>query len=131
MTVEDQLRALIERHCLTIRNGVVEIGRALAGRAQPGEARRAGPADAVTRAEALAHQLKGGSGSIGFVEVSAAATALDDHLKALLAGDDAEIGSQAERTRDLFARLQRAAAAMRPESSTLFRADLSGFGGTG
>lgn len=122
MKVQDQLRALLERHCATVRQNVDSIGRMLREVSAPGIR----PAAAVGRAEALAHQLKGSSGSVGFPEVSSAAKALDDQLKLLCAiGDDTAILSQMAGVHSLYDELKRQASAITPQSSTLYDIDLS------
>lgn len=120
MSIQEQLRALIARHCATIRHTVEAIGRSLEETADPWSS--AGMA--VARAEALAHQLKGSSGSVGFHGVSAAATALDDRLKVLCAADATVIASQMPRVRALYEALQEEASSLTPQSSTLYNVEL-------
>ena len=85
--MQTKLNEIIERHCVSQQRSVEDISallKAIANGTAP-------PLPNIAEAEALAHQLKGGSGTAGFVEISRAAAALDDHLKTLLAAPDAAI----------------------------------------
>jgi len=120
--LQEQLRALIERHCVTLREHVDAVGRNLRRSFGPPE----GDLDALAEAESLAHQLKGSSGSIGFSQVSAAATTLDDHLKTLCALGGRMNEAQRARLFELYDELRTIAEAISPEKSTLYHATLNG-----
>ncbi len=77
------------------------------------------------RRRGFAHQIKGAGGSIGFGDVSRAATVLDDHLKSLVALGGDVTTSQIQTSIELIGALQGVARETTPESSTLFNADLS------
>lgn len=114
--MEEQLQALIERHCVTIRKYVDTIGCHLSRIGEPDLPE----AEALTEAENLAHQLKGSSGTIGFHEVSAAATALDDYLKLLCVSNEAITEKMLAKLLDLYGDLKNIAEKISPESSTLY-----------
>jgi HPt (histidine-containing phosphotransfer) domain-containing protein len=120
-TMQDQLRNLVRTHHVNLLKQIERLGQMLASIS----AQDTGCAAAIAEAEGLAHQIKGASGSIGFGDVSRAATTLDDHLKSLVAlGGDVTAG-QVQTSVELFGDLQRVAGSTTPESSTLFNADLS------
>jgi HPt (histidine-containing phosphotransfer) domain-containing protein len=116
--VQDKLNLLIEKHCETIKRHVETLGGMLSSIA--GGA--ADPLGVLTEAEALAHQLKGSSGTAGFGEISRAATALDDHLKALCRGSAQDIPGRLVKAMELFRALDRAASEATPGTSTLYQA---------
>jgi hypothetical protein len=68
--------------------------------------------------------MRGTSGSLGFSDISAAASALDNDLK-LLATQDRVAQSQLQISKMLFARLRQIASQATPQKSTLYFADLS------
>jgi hypothetical protein len=68
--------------------------------------------------------MKGTSGSMGFPDVTAAASALDDHLK-LLARQELVSQPQLQIAKELFVRLRKIANQVTPEKSKLYNADLS------
>lgn len=112
--MQEQLNLLIEKHCKTIKEQVGSLG-AMLSRVEAGDA--GGPQSLLAEAEALAHQLKGSTGTAGFLELSKAATALDDHLKSLCAG-----GRDFQTAHQRFAELAQITTAIRPENSVLYRA---------
>lgn len=119
--MQDQLRSLVRTHHVNLLAQIDKLGRMLAGL----DVADAACAHAVAEAEGLCHQIKGAGGSIGFADVSHAATILDDHLKSLVAlGGDVTAGQIAP-TIALFDDLQRIARDTTPESSTLYNADLA------
>jgi HPt (histidine-containing phosphotransfer) domain-containing protein len=116
--IQDQLRMLLHTHHGNLLKQIDTLGQMLGDGA-------AHQAASVTAAEGLAHQIKGAGGSIGFAEISQAATVLDDQLKALVAqGGDAS-PEQMEAARALFLDLDRIARGTTPESSTLYNANLT------
>lgn len=119
--MEEQLRALIERHCVTIHEYVDRIGRHLSQIRGPSP----NESEALTEAESLAHQLKGSSGSIGFMEVSKASTALDDYLKYLCASDETMTDEKQAKLLGLYGELRNIAEKISPESSTLYAMTVS------
>jgi HPt (histidine-containing phosphotransfer) domain-containing protein len=122
VTMQDQLRALLRVHHGNLLHQIDRLGRMLARI----DASDAGCAGAIAEAEGLAHQIKGAGGSIGFAEISRAATELDDRLKTLAALQGAVTADQVQAALAHFAELERIAGQTTPESSTLYHADLSG-----
>jgi len=80
------------------------------------------PLTDIQTAEALAHQLKGSSGTAGFHEISRAATELDDHLKTLCQADTEQLTAGIDEAMARFQRLRRAASEMTAASSSLYQA---------
>mgnify|MGYP002173287622 CR=1 FL=1 len=119
--LQDQLRNLVRTHHVNLLAQIDKLDQMIAGL----DAGNAACAQGVTEAEGLCHQIKGAGGSIGFADVSRAATVLDDHLKSLVALNGDVTASQIQESVDLSADLQRIANETTPESSTLFNADLS------
>ncbi len=117
--MQTQLNNLLERHCETIKSSVTALGSQLAEIAK-GSA--PDPLGAVQSAEALAHQLKGSSGTAGFHEISRAATALDDRLKLLCKANRREVADGANAAMGLFDQLERISGTLSPASSVLYRA---------
>jgi HPt (histidine-containing phosphotransfer) domain-containing protein len=116
--VQDKLNLLIEKHCETIKRHVETLGTMLSSIAGG----VADPLGVIEEAEALAHQLKGSSGTAGFGEISRTATALDDHLKILCRGSADGLSTRLVKAMELFQALQRAAQAATPHSSALYQA---------
>nr|WP_321526888.1 Hpt domain-containing protein [uncultured Cohaesibacter sp.] len=116
----ERLRALIARHCETLRRELVEIELSIDTLCQDPEA-----SDELKRhAIARSHKLKGGSGTIGFKDISASAARLERLLKMTLeiSGPVAnetlkEIRKEKETLADLIG-------AVRPEQSGLFDVQL-------
>lgn len=119
--MQNQLRDLVRTHHANLLTQIDRLGQMLGNIAAPD----AGCADAIAAAEGLAHQIKGASGSIGFADVSRAATILDDHLKSLVALAGEVTAGQIQAAIALVDDLQRTARNTTPESSTLYNADLS------
>ena len=117
-SVQDQLRMLLHTHHGTLIKQIDTLGQMLAG----ADAHRAA---ALADAEGLAHQIKGAGGSIGFAQVSEAATMLDDQLKGLVAQGGDAAPEQMESVRALFLDLDQIAKGTTPESSTLYNANLT------
>lgn len=112
-----QLNALLERHCMAIKASVTMLGHQLAAIA---EGSAAEPLAAIEEAEALTHQLKGSTGTAGFHDICRAATALDDHLKTLCAGDAGSLAAGMGEAVRLFESLDQAARAATPGASSLY-----------
>ena len=117
--MQEQLRALIEQHCVSLRRILSEVENCLAPEAGggPGEAN-------LDRALGLVHQIKGSSGSIGFGEVSQSAAMLEAQLKRLRDGEFEEAGDFSRDLSSSFDGLRNLVAGLTPRQSTLFDADL-------
>ncbi len=113
MSLQDDLRALIVRHCETLKRESEAVADCVTRACG-----RDGDDLALASAKAIAHRIKGASGSIGFPLVSTMAAALDDRLRAV----DGRALSPAERTEILerLEDLRGAIAILRPESSQLY-----------
>ena len=116
--MREKLNQLLEKHCVTIKNNVERIGEHLK-QAQDGGAE---PMAALKDAAALAHQLKGSSGTAGFHDICVAGTALYDHLNKLNAGDFIPVSQGVQQAMELYERLTRASHAASPQSSSLYLA---------
>jgi HPt (histidine-containing phosphotransfer) domain-containing protein len=120
MEARDQLRALPERGCASLKDQVESVGSLLSGCAMRGD----GTTNSIAETQAITHQIKGTGGSIGYMELANAATALDDHLKRL--AKSAPIDPlQLQIAKELFARLQERAGELSCEKSALYNLDLS------
>lgn len=120
MTVREQIRALLQRHCTTIKAQVEEVEAALSGVVTSEDHQAA----SIRVAQGLTHQIKGTSGSMGYRETSAAAATLDQTLKALLTDTGSISPAQLQHALDLLRDLQRHARNASPEASSLYSADL-------
>ena len=114
--MREKLNLLLEKHCVTIKKNVELLGEHLSRAQQDGVASQ----EALREANALAHQLKGSSGTAGFHDICVAATALYDHLKAISEREDAPLRQGVRQAIELYARLSRASKAASPQSSTLY-----------
>ena len=123
MSIEEQLRTLIERNYVKLLDQLATVTRLLDERDQGGTL---GPG-AIIEAQGLTHQMKGAAGTIGFGAMGAAAAALDESLRMLLARGRSIPADQLKRPLALLAALQRAAEETAPEKSSLYEADLSQF----
>ncbi len=120
MTMQEQLRALIERNHTKLLDQLATVTRLLAEREQEGPL-EPGP---IVAAQSITHQLKGAAGTIGFGTIGAAAAALDESLTTLLARGKSIAADQLERPLALLAALQHVAEETTPENSILYDADL-------
>jgi chemotaxis protein histidine kinase CheA len=114
--VREKLNLLLEKHCVTIKNNVELVGAHLERALQDAAARQ----EALSEAGALAHQLKGSSGTAGFHEICVTATALYDHLNRIRALDDGPLREGVHQAIELYGRLSRASRAASPQSSGLY-----------
>ena len=74
--MQDKLRALIEKHCATLKADAVALNTALVRMTDGSDDSAAGLSDALF----VAHRLKDGSGTIGFMQVSGLAHQLEQVL---------------------------------------------------
>jgi HPt (histidine-containing phosphotransfer) domain-containing protein len=114
--MQDQLNAIITKYCETIEPNVHVIGRLL-GEAAQGISE---PLTAIRQAEALTHQLKGSSGTAGFVEIAEAATALDNQLKKLCQNGASSEPGAIDTVSELYRSLEQLARIATPTSSSLY-----------
>ena len=121
MTLQEQLRALIERNHSRLLDQIAILTGLLAERDPEG---MLGPAP-IIEAQHLTHQLRGAAGSIGFSEIGAAAAALDESLKTLREEGRAFPADQLEPSLTFLAALRRLAGETAPEASALYHADLA------
>lgn len=120
MTVQDQLRDLLKRHCTSLLDQIETLDQLIS---QNGDTSVQSSAP-IAKAQNITHQMKGTSGSMGFLEVSSAASMLDDELK-LLAKQDRISQPQLQFSKDLLVRLRKIASQATPQKSTLYDADLA------
>jgi chemotaxis protein histidine kinase CheA len=114
--MREKLNLLLEKHCVTIKNNVELVGEHLHRAREDSGA----PREALKAANALAHQLKGSSGTAGFHDICVAATALYNHLNAIAAHDDAALHHGVHQAIELYETLKRASKAASPQSSALY-----------
>ncbi len=117
LAMQEQLNRLIEKHCASIRASVAKLGEILGHIAKGANL---DPLAALQEAEALAHQLKGSCGTAGFLEISEAATALDDHLKAMCKTPAHSVNQGMRDALRLFEALSVATASIHPGASRLY-----------
>ncbi len=79
--MQNELRALVQRHCLTLAEELDTVRQCLTRLDDP----RYADAEVLEDSIAHAHRIKGSSGSLGFADISTAAALLETHLKALAA----------------------------------------------
>lgn len=119
--MQDELRAIIVKHCDTLRAEARSITDSLDEMVQPGS-----DAEACLRvAIGHAHKIKGSSGTIGFAEVSLQAKAFEMILRAFSRLDPPPSASEVEAARFLGAGLNATVAGLQPTDSSLFNADLT------
>jgi HPt (histidine-containing phosphotransfer) domain-containing protein len=117
------LRALILRHCATLVERVGALGTIVLSLSTAGDRQRQ-----IADGRALAHQIAGSSGSIGFDEISTLAADLEYKFLELQGS-----GQSLDRTRlaevaSLYRKLESAAQATSPEHSRLYNTDLQKLG---
>jgi HPt (histidine-containing phosphotransfer) domain-containing protein len=117
------LKALISRHCATLVGRVGALGAIV--QALPDASDRQVQ---IAEGRALAHQITGSSGSIGFDDLSTLAAALESKFVELQ-----RPGQSADRMRlvevaSLYRKLESAAQATSPEHSRLFDTDIHKLG---
>lgn len=121
MTVQEQLRDLLLRHCATIRNQVAEIGLQLEQISEPHTDQLA----SIKSILGIAHQIRGTSGSMGFQDVSALAAALEGSLRGLEVGPSPLADERLQPAFELLQRLRDLARDTTPDMSPLYHADVS------
>ncbi len=122
MSLQDQLKALIERHCATLTNEADAIGSHI----RQLEDTSIDSSEAITNAIAMAHKIKGSSGSIGFAAISSAAGSLESYLSALASTGMEPTAAQVNTVVGLFDELNTLVRTVSPESSTLYNAGIPG-----
>jgi HPt (histidine-containing phosphotransfer) domain-containing protein len=120
MTVQEQMRDLLKRYCTRLF-GQLETLDQLLSQSCGIDTHSSAP---LTEAQNITHEMKGTSGSLGFSDIAAAASALDNDLKRL-ARQGCVSRSQLRNSRALFARLREVASQATPQKSALYFADLS------
>ena len=121
MTMQEQLRTLIERHLANLAEQLATV----TGLLTPQDATGTVPVAQVVEAEGIMHQLKGTAGSMGFPDVSAAARELDDTLKVLMKRTEPVGAAELKPALEHLSALQHTAKASTPAVSALYNADLS------
>ena len=121
MTLQEQMRDLLNRHCAYLLDQVETVGQLLSQCCDVGTQ----SPTPIAKAQNITHQIIGTTGSMGFPDVAAAASALDDNLKLLAAEQHGVSQSQLQVSKQLFERLQKIASQATPERSRLYDADLS------
>ncbi len=121
MTVQEELRALIERNYLKLCEQLDAVTRLLVERVP---ASALDPAS-IAAAQGLTHQLRGAAGTIGFGQLSAAAAELDESLSRLLSDESPVPADRFERCLGLLVALRRIAEQTTPAMSALYGADLA------
>lgn len=122
--MQAEVRKLLITHCATLKREIEEIGTILHGLDQGASASQDGPL--LAAGIARAHKIKGSSGSIGFMKVSAAARDLEMALRAA-AESTASGAGRTGTVAQSHAVLAEVISAVRPEDSRLFAADFSLF----
>jgi HPt (histidine-containing phosphotransfer) domain-containing protein len=120
MTIQHQVRDLLKRYCTRLFDQIESLDRLLLQNRDDDAESSA----SIVEAENITHEMKGTAGSLGFSDITVAASALDDDLK-LLAMRVRISQSQLHVTKMLFARLRQIASQATPQKSALYDADLS------
>ncbi len=119
MTMQEQLRALVKRHLDHLVEQLATVTELLT---PTGDTL---PVTKAAEAEAITHQIKGTAGSMGFDEIGAIASALDESLKTLKnAGAPIPLADLQPALAQL-ASLRRITEETTPAMSKLYNADLS------
>jgi HPt (histidine-containing phosphotransfer) domain-containing protein len=113
------LRALVIRHCASLGERVGALSAIVSGLSDAADRE-----EQIAEARALAHQIVGASGSIGFDELSAMAATLENKLVDLQGPGEAANATLLEDASVLSGELERLAEATKPEHSRLYNADL-------
>jgi len=119
-SMQPALQALIEKYCLTLEGQMRELQDLLSGFDQSEIDQ---PFD-VAPATELVHRIAGIAGSMGYPAVSDAAAALERMLRIVEKTDGVADAETVGNVTTLYSALQLAAGMVKPETSTLFSADL-------
>ncbi len=119
MTMQEQLRALVERHLVSLVEQLATVTELLTPKGD------ALPVAQVVEAQGITHQLKGTAGSMGFPDIGATASALDENLKILKKMTAPIPAAELQQALELLATLRRIVEGTTPAMSTLYNADLS------
>lgn len=118
------LRALVIRHCATLRERVGALGSILSSLSDGSDFRAQ-----IREGRALAHQIHGASGSIGFDCLSNLASSVEDKLVELQTSTEPATQAKMAELAELFGELEAVTATTKPEHSRLYDADLGVVGG--
>jgi HPt (histidine-containing phosphotransfer) domain-containing protein len=119
MTVQQQVRNLLERYCERLFDQIKILDEVLSNKSNIGA-----PSSAITGAREITHEMRGTAGSLGFPDIAALGAALDDDLKRLVEQDRIS-AAQLHVSKALFVELRRIASQANPQKSLLHDADLS------
>jgi len=114
--MQDRLRQLINRHCTWLHDTMPALRHNLLPLITQGQA----DCEAVRAAKVMSHQIKGSSGSVGFGEISAAATELDNHLSKLMQAGSPAGADERKLLENLCIKLANIVATVTPETSALY-----------
>lgn len=114
--MQEKLRKLIDRHCTWLHDTMPALRHNLSPLLQEGDADN----DAVRAAKVISHQIKGSSGSVGFLEISEAATKLDGHIGQLMQAEAAASPEDRQTLDALCDELQNIVAIVEPQTSSLY-----------
>jgi HPt (histidine-containing phosphotransfer) domain-containing protein len=117
MIAQERMRDLLKRYCTKLF-GQLEILDQLLSQSCGIDAQ-----SLLTEAQNITHEMRGTSGSLGYSDIAAAASALDNNL-ILLARRDRVSQSQLQISKALFARLREIASQATPQKSAFYFADL-------
>lgn len=118
MSVQQQVRTLVEHHLGSLRDEVTTIDGKLRGLGTVDD-----DAERLDDLIASTHTLNGSCGSLGFREISAAAAVLEDHLRDMARSPHASVAPELVRARLLFGELKRLVARTTPADSRLYHAE--------
>jgi HPt (histidine-containing phosphotransfer) domain-containing protein len=121
MTIQEQLRALVERHLVNLGEELATATDLLTPKSGTGTL----PLAQIIAAQEITHKLKGTAGSMGFSDIGAAASALDENLKTLKSLPDPITAEQLQPALELLGKLRSIAENTTPAMSALYNADLS------
>lgn len=114
--MQEKLRKLIDRHCTWLHDTMPALRHNLSPLITQGDADN----DAVRAAKVISHQIKGSSGSVGFREISEAATRLDGHIGQLMEAKVTASPEDRQTLDTLCIELQNIVAIVEPQTSALY-----------
>ena len=115
----EELRALIIRHCETLKREMADVEGCMDRLVNDDEAH----ASALHQGIEMTHKIKGSSGSIGFANISSTAAALEKCLYAVQDNDDQ---AQLFEACQHFDTLKELVARVKPEESALYSVESVG-----